>query len=120
MRSEVTCRAGKTTAVAARALLLGIALLGGLSDCAPHPPRSQQITVRDFTYQPASIVVAAGDTIIWLNADFVPHTATADDNAWDSKTLAAGATWRLVADTLGRYRYYCTFHPNMEGVIEVR
>jgi plastocyanin len=109
-----------TTAVAARVILLGVALIAGLSACAPRSPRSQQVTVRDFTYQPATIVVAPGDTIIWLNTDFVPHTATADDKAWDSKTLAAGATWRLVADTLGRYRYGCVFHPNMEGTIEVR
>jgi plastocyanin len=120
MSSDATCRGGTTTALAARAVVLGIALLGGPSACGPRPPRSEQITVRDFTYQPARIVVAPGDTIIWLNTDLVPHTATADDNAWDSKTLAAGATWRFVPDTLGRYRYHCVFHPNMEGTIEVR
>jgi plastocyanin len=101
-------------------VLLCIALIGGVSDCAPRSPRSEPVAVIDFTYQPASIVVALGDTIIWRNTDFVPHTATADDNAWDSKMLAAGATWRLVAGTLGRYRYHCVFHPNMEGTIEVR
>ena len=120
MRSEATCGAGRTTGAVARAVLVGIAVIGGLSHCAPRSPRSQQVTVRDFTYQPASLVVAPGDTIIWLNADFVPHTATADDGAWDSKTLAAGATWRLVAAAAARYRYYCAFHPNMEGTIEVR
>jgi plastocyanin len=57
---------------------------------------------------------------VWTNADFVPHTATASDGAWDTKSLDANATSRQVASSPGRHAYYCVFHPNMKGVIEVR
>ena len=64
--------------------------------------------------------MAAGDTVVWTNSDFVPHTATARGGAWDSKSVGANGTWTLVARTAGRHAYYCVFHPNMQGVIEVR
>ena len=43
--------------------------------------------MRDFGFTPAEVDVAEGDTIVWSNADFVPHTATARDAAWDSKAI---------------------------------
>ena len=58
--------------------------------------------------------------MVWTNADFLPHTATARDAAWDSKTIEANAAWRLVAPTPGTHEYYCVFHPNMKGTIVVR
>ena len=61
-----------------------------------------------------------GDTVVWTNTDFVPHTASARDSSWDSKSIAASAAWRFVAQTKGRQQYYCVFHPNMVGTIEVR
>ena len=76
--------------------------------------------MRNIAYEPATIVVATDDTIVWQNADFVPHTATASDRAWDSGTLAVNAPWRLVVTTPGKYSYYCVFHPTMQGTIEAR
>ena len=75
--------------------------------------------MRDFQFSPAELTVAPGDTVVWTNADFVPHTATATDGAWDSKSLDANASWRLVARTPGRHEYYCTFHPTMKAMIVV-
>ena len=95
-------------------------LVGILSVCARQQPRSHQIAIRNFAFDPASIVVAPNDTIVWQNADFVPHTATASDRAWDSGSLAANAAWRFVVTTPGTYSYYCVFHPNMRATIEAR
>jgi plastocyanin len=88
--------------------------------CVRHTPKSHVVTVKDFTFQPPALTVSPGDTIVWTNSDVVPHTATASDSSWDSKTIAAGGTWRLVASTPGNLSYYCVFHPNMKGTIEVR
>jgi plastocyanin len=79
------------------------------------------VTIRNFAFVPATVTVAPGDTIVWANTDFVPHTATARDRLWDSQAIAGSeGTWRLVARTPGRHAYYCVFHPNMQGVVEVR
>ena len=101
-----------------RKVIVGLMLVGLLSVCACRNPVSHQIAIGNFAYQPAHIVVATGDKIVWQNADFVPLTVTARDRAWDSGAVAADAVWRFVARTPGRYSSYCVFPPNMQGTIE--
>ena len=76
--------------------------------------------MENFVFVPAEVTVAAGDTVIWSNTDFVPHTATARDASWDSKAINGSEAWRFVAQTRGRHEYYCAFHPNMTAIIVVR
>ncbi len=85
-----------------------------------RPARSHAIAIRNFAYEPATLTVAPGDTVVWTNADFLPHTATARDTLWDSKTIEGNGAWRLVARRPGRHAYYCVFHPNMRATLEVR
>ena len=104
----------------ATALLAAAAVVGAGATCARPRPQSHGVAIRSFTYQPETLTVAAGDTVVWTNGDVVPHTATARDGGWDSRSLATRQAWRFVADTVGRYAYHCVFHPNMQGVVEVR
>ena len=102
------------------ALLLGAALVASAVGCARREPRAHAVAIRGFAFQPETLTVAQGDTIVWTNDDAVPHTATARDTTWDSGSVSSGATWRLVADRPGVQSYYCLFHPNMRGTVEVR
>jgi plastocyanin len=95
-------------------------MAGVAAGCTLRPPRSHTVDIRSFTFTPTEVAVFAGDTVVWSNADFVPHTATARDAGWDSKSIGASGTWRFVARTAGRHEYYCAFHPNMQAVIVVR
>jgi plastocyanin len=104
---------------AATAMLIAVAVTASAS-CTGRTSRSYVVSMMSMTFQPADLKVDRGDTIVWKNDDFLPHTATARDSSWDSKSVDAGATWRYVADKPGRYAYYCMFHPNMQGTIEVR
>jgi plastocyanin len=104
----------------AGAALTGVALSALAAGCARRTPEAHSVPIRNFAYQPATLTVAQGDTIVWSNDDIVPHTATARDGSWDSGSVAAGGAWRLVAVTPGRHAYYCVFHPTMQGTIEVR
>lgn len=88
--------------------------------CTRRAPRSYVVTMENIAIQPVELTVSRGDTIVWKNADFVPHTATARDGSWDSKTIAPGGSWRLVVDKPGRQAYYCIFHPTMKATIDVR
>jgi plastocyanin len=76
--------------------------------------------MKNFGFDPPTLTIARGDTVVWSNADFVPHTSTARDSAWNSKEIAANATWRYVPLKAGRYEYYCFFHQTMKGTIIVR
>lgn len=97
-----------------------VLVAAGALACVRHGARAHQVAMRNFTFEPRSIVVSPGDTVVWTNGDFVPHTATATDAAWDSKSVDGSGTWRWVATRAGRHAYYCVFHPNMRGTIEVR
>lgn len=59
-----------------------------------------------------------GDTIIWVNHDFLRHTATATDHTFDVD-LPAGAKGKTVLTRSGPIAFACRFHPGMRGVLLV-
>jgi plastocyanin len=77
-----------------------------------------RIEVKSLAFTPAEITAHVGDTIEWLNDDFVAHTATARNGEWDVK-LAPHATGRTVARSSGKVEYYCRYHPNMKGQVTI-
>jgi plastocyanin len=105
---------------AIRAAALAAVALGLAAACARPAPRSHIVEIRGFAYRPATLQVAPGDTVVWVNRDAVPHTATRDGGGWDSGSIGAGQDWRLVAAPREGQPYYCTFHPNMRGALVVR
>jgi plastocyanin len=76
---------------------------------------THRVEMRGFQFVPAELVVAPGDTVLWVNADPVPHTATSADGAWDTGAVAAGDSARVVVPNVGPY--VCTFHPSMTGAL---
>jgi plastocyanin len=89
----------------------------------PIPGTTQQvIAMRNFTFGPDSVRIAAGTTVTWANcepANIDSHTATARDGAWQSGFLAPGAKYSRVFSEPGRFEYFCEPHPFMHGVIIV-
>lgn len=78
------------------------------------------VEMRGFAYDPAHVVVVVGDTVVWTNADVVPHTATATDTTWTTGEVRAGERGTFVAAESGDYDYFCIYHPSMTGRITVR
>jgi plastocyanin len=79
------------------------------------------VRIENFAFAPANIVVDVGTTVTWTNDDVVPHTVTSDDgDELDSELLNPGDTFSHTFDTPGEYRYHCTPHPNMQGLVTVR
>lgn len=83
-------------------------------------PQRHVVEMRTLAYQPATLEVAVGDTVVWVNHDVVPHTATAASGAWDSGLIPVGGSWRLVVRKKGEVPYSCTYHPTMKGKIVAR
>jgi plastocyanin len=77
-----------------------------------------QIKMEKLGFIPAQVTAHVGDTIEWINADFVAHTATARDGAWDV-LIPVNASKSVVLKAPGEVEYYCKFHPNMTGQISV-
>jgi plastocyanin len=72
-------------------------------------------------FQPAELSVVPGDSVVWVNKDLVPHSATSDRAGFDSKIIRANGSWRYtVPARKGTYSYTCTFHPTMAGRLRVK
>lgn len=76
------------------------------------------IEIIDFAF-PADVVVDAGDTVRWQNADPVSHTVTATEGAFDSGRIEPGTTFEQQLSEPGVFAYSCLFHPAMTGTITV-
>ena len=77
-----------------------------------------QVKMEKLGFVPVEIAAHVGDTIEWVNSDFVAHTATARDGSWDV-LIPVNAKKTVVLKTEGTIEYYCKFHPNMTGRILV-
>lgn len=102
------------------AAIASLCLVGAIAACSRAAPRVHTVKMQNFGFTPAELTVTRGDTVVWTNTDFVPHTTTARNSAWDSKAIEANGSWRFATRDAGRYDYYCVFHPNMKGTIVVR
>ena len=78
------------------------------------------VNVQGLAFAPQSVTVAAGDTVVWTNADTVPHTVTADAAGGFNQDLPVGGTTSLVFNTPGTFAYRCNVHPSMTGTVVVQ
>ena len=71
-------------------------------------------------YEPDSLQVVKGHTIVWTNNDSTMHTATSA-GVFDSDILNAGDVYKLDTSTLeiGKYDYMCIVHPWMTGSFDL-
>lgn len=76
------------------------------------PPQRHVVQIRGMAFDPAVLEVQRGDTVVWINRDIVPHTATATrDSGWNTGPLLQGESGRYVARRKGEDPYACTLHP---------
>ena len=69
---------------------------------------------------PNPITVPVGGTVTWTNNDTVAHTSTADAGAWNSSSIAPGATFSRTFSSGDTFQYHCTIHPGMVGTVNVQ
>jgi plastocyanin len=96
-------------------LLAAVLALGSPATAAPAVYR---VTIADMTFGPTPAKARAGDTIEWINADILQHSATAKDGSFDV-TLAPKAHVRTVLKRAGTVAFYCRYHPAMVGSLVV-
>ena len=125
--------------VAATALVIGLAALGGIGFVlvarpAIGPPgtlptKGVEVTIvkgsvvqsQEKNYVPRDIVIVLGfnDTVRWTNDDTSAHTVTSLGN-FDSLNLNLGDTWTHTFTQSGTFNYVCSYHPWMKGSIIVK
>ena len=97
--------------VAAAALLV---LPGGVSAQAEE----LKVTIDNFTFSPAELKVKVGDTVTWTNHDDIPHTVVSAGK-FRSKAMDTDNAFSFTFTSAGDYKYFCSLHPHMTGMIKV-
>ena len=76
------------------------------------------VHIDNFTFQPAEMTVSLGSTVTWTNRDDIPHTIVCAGK-FRSKTLDTDDSFSFTFTAPGDYRYFCSLHPHMTGMIKV-
>jgi plastocyanin len=84
-----------------------------------HAAGDPSDTISDFKFTPASITIHVGDTVTWVNNGPSEHTATANDQSFDTGLLKKGASASHTFTQAGTFTYICTIHPFMHGTVVV-
>jgi plastocyanin len=79
-----------------------------------------EVSIDNFSFSPATLTVARGATVTWVNHDDVPHTVTANDKQFGSKAMDTDDRFSQVFTAPGTYPYFCAVHPHMTGQIIVK
>src|SRR5437870_13257749 len=68
----------------------------------------QEIVIDNFTFSPATVTIAPGTRVVWINHDDVPHTATSTrkPRRFESATLATDAKLAHALADPGTHGYF--------------
>jgi len=92
----------------------------GTSTASPTAsPGVQTVVISGFSFQPASLTVQRGASVMWRNDDSVAHRIVSDTNAFSSLNLNQGNTYTHQFSEAGSYPYHCGIHSYMTGTITV-
>lgn len=89
------------------------------------------VTIKNFAFKPPTVNVQAGATVVWTNKDSFAHTVTAGQPGAQQETFDGqlgelntndnqGKMFSHRFEEPGSYAYFCRFHPNMRGTVEVQ
>jgi plastocyanin len=104
-----------------RALFFAASAGALLLVCPPATaaPRTYTVVIDKMKFGPVPAQLRKGDSIIWVNRDFLRHSATATDHSFDAD-LPANAKVKTVLKKSGAIPFICRYHPGMRGVLKVQ
>ena len=69
-------------------------------------------------FEPAELILSRGDTITWINKDFVDHDVSEEKSkTWTSSVIHPGKQWSNVIEKGADY--FCSIHVVMKGKLKV-
>jgi len=76
------------------------------------------VNIDNFTFEPNELKVKVGTTVTWKNRDDIPHTVVSAGK-FRSKTMDTDDTYSFTFTAAGDYKYFCSLHPHMTGMVKV-
>jgi plastocyanin len=102
---------------------------GGGGETTVVMPLGSSASTNGAGFEPPTVTVSPGASVIWDNQDNALHTATSGnpdtatpDGKFDSGLIGANQASKPVTmpSEPGEYKYFCTLHPFLVGTITVQ
>jgi plastocyanin len=90
-----------------------------LALAAPALAATKTVAIGKNGFQPTSVSVRAGDTVVWRNDDTRRHQVVANGGAFASPVLAPKKTWGYTFATQGTFRYHDGLVARENGMVRV-
>jgi plastocyanin len=80
------------------------------------------VTIDNFAFAPALLIIAPGTKVTWTNKDEEPHTVVSANGGqtFKSPALDTDDKFSFTFDKPGSYKYFCSIHSHMVGTIVVK
>lgn len=78
---------------------------------------NRSVFIKDFSFNPSSLTVKIGTTVIWMNNGSAEHSVKSDN--FNSEIFSKGGSYQFQFNNAGVYDYICGVHPSMKGKITV-
>jgi len=105
-------------------LALSLPAYAGETGQAPQVAAAEAggVTISNFAFAPSVLTVAPGTKVTWANNDEEPHTVMSADGGkmFKSPALDTDDKFSFTFDQPGTYKYFCSIHPHMTGLIIVK
>ena len=103
----------------AAALAVAVFAVAATLPAASARAAETEVKIDNFAFAPQRIVVQAGTTVTWINADDAPHTVASSTKLFKSSALDTEDKFSFTFTTPGTYEYFCSLHPHMTGTVVV-
>ncbi len=81
--------------------------------------QTYSVKIANYAFGPARLTVPVGSKVVWINTDNDTHNVVSDTGLFRSPNMPKGHNFSYTFTAVGSYGYNCTFHPGMDGTIEV-
>jgi len=104
------------------AAMMMVTLLATARGVAANPQQATtaEVKIDNFSFGPATLTVAPGTTVTWVNHDDIPHTVVSTDSVFKSKVLDTDEKFSYTFTKAGTYPYFCSIHPKMTATVVVK
>jgi plastocyanin len=79
-----------------------------------------EVKIDNFSFGPATLTVAVGTTVTWVNHDDIPHNVVSTDGLFKSKVMDTDEKFSFTFTKAGTFPYFCGIHPKMTGKVVVQ
>jgi plastocyanin len=79
------------------------------------------VVIQSYQFEPNKIKVKKGSAVLFINKDGAPHTVSPSNKIDFTTTgrILGGEQKPVTFEHVGTIKYFCDFHPSMEGTVVV-